>query len=89
MFGCLDADALISLPPPPPPPPAAFAIPCYMAALARGAPLPGGRALVADPQSQQMVQRSRSLTEKILLSVPDAHRSCVHTEVSEDAWVGP
>lgn len=52
-----------------------------MAAFARGAPLPEGSALVADPQAQEIVQRSRSLTEKILDSIEDTHRSCVHSEV--------
>ncbi|XP_040922992.1 colony stimulating factor 3 (granulocyte) a [Toxotes jaculatrix] len=51
-----------------------------MAAVARSAPLPEGSALVEDPQFQEMVRRSRSLTQKILLSIPDTHRSCIHTE---------
>nr|XP_040032984.1 colony stimulating factor 3 (granulocyte) a [Gasterosteus aculeatus aculeatus] len=57
-----------------------LAIPCYMAAFARGAPLPESSAQVADQQFQGVVQRSRSLTQKILLSIPDAHESCVHAE---------
>ncbi|XP_077958654.1 colony stimulating factor 3 (granulocyte) a [Gasterosteus aculeatus] len=57
-----------------------LAIPCYMAAFARGAPLPESSAQVADQQFQGAVQRSRSLTQKILLSIPDAHESCVHAE---------
>ncbi|XP_062234477.1 colony stimulating factor 3 (granulocyte) a [Platichthys flesus] len=51
-----------------------------MATLARSAPLPGGSALVEGPQFQKLVQQSCSLAHKILLSVPDAHRSCIHTE---------
>lgn len=52
-----------------------------MATGALGAPLPTGRStLVAGAQFQEVVQRSRSLTQKVLLSVPDAHRSCVRTE---------
>ncbi|XP_026206532.1 colony stimulating factor 3 (granulocyte) a isoform X1 [Anabas testudineus] len=57
-----------------------FAIPCYMATVARGAPLPDKRALVEGPQFQEIVQRSRSLTQKILLSIPDTHKSCIHTQ---------
>lgn len=53
-----------------------------MAAFARGAPLPESSAQVADQQFQGVVQRSRSLTQKILLSIPDAHESCVHAEVT-------
>ncbi|XP_022598757.1 uncharacterized protein LOC111220080 isoform X2 [Seriola dumerili] len=51
-----------------------------MATVARSAPLPEGSALVEDPQFQEMVQRSRGLVEKILLSIPDTHKSCIHTE---------
>ncbi|XP_071318402.1 colony stimulating factor 3 (granulocyte) a isoform X2 [Trachinotus anak] len=51
-----------------------------MAAAARCAPLPESSALVEDPLFQDMAQRSRSLVEKILLSIPDTHSSCVHTE---------
>ncbi|XP_074519540.1 colony stimulating factor 3 (granulocyte) a isoform X2 [Halichoeres trimaculatus] len=51
-----------------------------MASLSRSAPLPDGSALVADPRSQEIVQRSRGLIQKILLSIPDAHSSCIHTE---------
>lgn len=51
-----------------------------MASLSRSAPLPDGSTLVADPRSQEIVQRSRSLIQKILLSIPDAHNSCIHTE---------
>lgn len=60
---------------------AVFAIPCYMATFARGAPLPERSTLVEDPQSQEIVRRSRSLMQKILLSIPDTHKSCIHTEV--------
>lgn len=48
-----------------------------MASFARSAPLSDGSALVADPE---IVQRSRSLIQKILLSIPDAHESCIGTE---------
>ncbi|XP_070783762.1 colony stimulating factor 3 (granulocyte) a [Enoplosus armatus] len=51
-----------------------------MATSARSAPLPERSALVEDPQSQEIVQRSRSLIQKILLSIPDTHKSCIHTE---------
>ncbi|XP_028332602.1 uncharacterized protein LOC114481764 [Gouania willdenowi] len=54
-----------------------------MATAARSAPLPGptGTApLVEQPQFQEIVQRSRSLTQKILTSIPDTHTSCVHAE---------
>lgn len=54
-----------------------------MATLARSAPLPERSALVEDPRSQEIIQRSRSLIEKILLSIPDAHRSSVHSEVRQ------
>ncbi|KAM7381866.1 hypothetical protein PAMA_012630 [Pampus argenteus] len=42
------------------------------------APLP--ELLDKDPQFQQIVARSRSLTGKILLLIPETHKSCVHTE---------
>uniref|UniRef100_A0A3P8S5X2 Colony stimulating factor 3 (granulocyte) a n=1 Tax=Amphiprion percula TaxID=161767 RepID=A0A3P8S5X2_AMPPE len=51
-----------------------------MATFARSAPLPKNGALVEDPQFQEIVERSRSLTQKILLSIPDTHKSCIHTE---------
>ncbi|KAK2820205.1 hypothetical protein Q5P01_023164 [Channa striata] len=51
-----------------------------MAGLASGAPLPERSALVADPQFQEMGQRSRVLTQKILNSIPDTHKSCIHTQ---------
>ncbi|XP_034563981.1 colony stimulating factor 3 (granulocyte) a isoform X2 [Notolabrus celidotus] len=57
-----------------------FALSVYMASFARSAPLPDESTLVADPRSQEIVQRSRSLIQKILLSIPDAHKSCIHTE---------
>lgn len=64
---------------------AVFAFPYYMSDLVHSAPLPelqgGQSALVADPKFQEIVQRSRSLTEKILLSIPETHKSCIHTEV--------
>nr|XP_019938526.1 PREDICTED: uncharacterized protein LOC109626803 isoform X1 [Paralichthys olivaceus] len=58
-----------------------IAVPCLvMATLARSAPLPTWSPLVEEPQFQELVHRSRSLAHKILLSVPDAHSSCIHTE---------
>ncbi|KAM9336621.1 colony stimulating factor 3 (granulocyte) a [Symphorus nematophorus] len=58
-----------------------FAIHCYMATLVRSAPLtPGASTLVTDPQSQETIDRSRSLIQKILQSIPDTHKSCVRSE---------
>ncbi|XP_039643246.1 colony stimulating factor 3 (granulocyte) a isoform X1 [Perca fluviatilis] len=57
-----------------------FFIPCYMATFARSAPLPEGNILVEGAQFQEIVQRSRTLLQKILLSIPDTHKSCIHTE---------
>ncbi|XP_069547534.1 uncharacterized protein [Brachyistius frenatus] len=57
-----------------------FAIHCYMATSARSAPLPESSALVEDSQFQGFLLTSRSLTQKILLSIPETHRSCIHTE---------
>ncbi|XP_075313365.1 colony stimulating factor 3 (granulocyte) a [Odontesthes bonariensis] len=51
-----------------------------MASVVNSAPLPASSALVEDPQFQEILQRSRSLTQKILLSIPDTHKSCIHTE---------
>ncbi|XP_010734587.1 colony stimulating factor 3 (granulocyte) a isoform X2 [Larimichthys crocea] len=51
-----------------------------MATFARSAPLPGVGTLVADPQSQEIVESSRLLIQKILLSIPDTHKSCIHSE---------
>ncbi|XP_035514127.1 uncharacterized protein LOC118325522 [Morone saxatilis] len=51
-----------------------------MATVARSAPLPERNTLVEDPRAQEIVQRSRSLIEKILLSIPDTHKSCIHSE---------
>lgn len=51
-----------------------------MATFARSAPLPKNGALVEDPQFQDIVEKSRSLTKKILQSIPDTHKSCIHTE---------
>ncbi|KAM9715523.1 colony stimulating factor 3 (granulocyte) a [Menidia menidia] len=54
---------------------------CSMAAaVVRGAPLPGASALVEEPKFQELLQRVHSLTQKMLLSIPDTHRSCVQTE---------
>lgn len=52
-----------------------------MATVARSAPLLRRSALVEDPQFQGMVERSRSLVDRILVSIPDTHKSCIHTEV--------
>ncbi|KAF3704568.1 hypothetical protein EXN66_Car020257 [Channa argus] len=57
-----------------------FAIPCYMASLASGAPLPEEIALVGDPKFQDLVQKSRSITKKILDSIHDTHKSCISTQ---------
>ncbi|GAA6227925.1 uncharacterized protein LOC108875695 isoform X1 [Lates japonicus] len=57
-----------------------FAIPCYMASLVCSAPLPEGSTLVEDPQFQEILLMSRSLVQKILLSIPDTHKSCIYTE---------
>ncbi|KAF1374046.1 hypothetical protein PFLUV_G00245200 [Perca fluviatilis] len=51
-----------------------------MATFARSAPLPEGNILVEGAQFQEIVQRSRTLLQKILLSIPDTHKSCIHTE---------
>uniref|UniRef100_A0A665V0C2 Colony stimulating factor 3 (granulocyte) a n=1 Tax=Echeneis naucrates TaxID=173247 RepID=A0A665V0C2_ECHNA len=51
-----------------------------MATVARSAPRPERSALVEDPDFQEMVQRSRSLVERILLSIPSTHESCIHIE---------
>ncbi|XP_034070579.1 colony stimulating factor 3 (granulocyte) a [Gymnodraco acuticeps] len=52
-----------------------------MATLARSAPLqPEMGALVEGTQFQEIVLRSRSLIEKILLSIPDTHKECIHIE---------
>ncbi|XP_024862162.1 granulocyte colony-stimulating factor [Kryptolebias marmoratus] len=53
---------------------------CYMASTARSAPLPQPGPLVEDQHFQEILQRSRSLTQKILLSIPDTHKSCIHME---------
>lgn len=44
---------------------------------ARGAPLPEGSALVAEPQVQELVQRSLTLLEKIMQDIEVTHKSCV------------
>ncbi|XP_073346178.1 colony stimulating factor 3 (granulocyte) a [Pagrus major] len=59
---------------------AAFVLPCYMATLGLSAPLPGRGALVEDPQSQELVEMSRSLIEKILQAIPDTHASCITSQ---------
>uniref|UniRef100_UPI0037E8C112 colony stimulating factor 3 (granulocyte) a n=1 Tax=Semicossyphus pulcher TaxID=241346 RepID=UPI0037E8C112 len=67
------------------------AIPFYMAYVARSAPLPEESTLVAN--SSLEIQRSRSLIQKILRSIPDAHKSCINQETlklnsSENAYLG-
>ncbi|KAI9531750.1 hypothetical protein NQZ68_038143 [Dissostichus eleginoides] len=58
-----------------------FALHCSMATLARSAPLqPEMGTLVEEEQFQEIVLRSRSLIEKILLSIPDTHKECIHIE---------
>uniref|UniRef100_A0A3Q2CHK1 Uncharacterized protein n=1 Tax=Cyprinodon variegatus TaxID=28743 RepID=A0A3Q2CHK1_CYPVA len=49
-----------------------------MASTARSAPLTD--ALVAEPQFQEILRSSRSLTQRILESVEDTHKSCVHLQ---------
>ncbi|XP_067344132.1 colony stimulating factor 3 (granulocyte) a isoform X2 [Channa argus] len=51
-----------------------------MASLASGAPLPEEIALVGDPKFQDLVQKSRSITKKILDSIHDTHKSCISTQ---------
>ncbi|XP_054625280.1 uncharacterized protein LOC129177813 [Dunckerocampus dactyliophorus] len=55
-----------------------------MASIAGAVPLPelcaDNCALVDEEQFQALVRRGRSLTDKILLSIPDAHTSCIHIE---------
>uniref|UniRef100_A0A8C7YNG8 Uncharacterized protein n=1 Tax=Oryzias sinensis TaxID=183150 RepID=A0A8C7YNG8_9TELE len=51
-----------------------------MATTTRGAPIPEKSALVANPQFQEILKDSSSLTHKILQSIPGAHRSCVNVE---------
>ncbi|KAM8836057.1 colony stimulating factor 3 (granulocyte) a [Spinachia spinachia] len=57
-----------------------LAVPCLMAAFARAAPPPRSSAQPAEQRLQDGVRRSRSLMHKILISIPDAHASCVHAE---------
>ncbi|KAK5881030.1 hypothetical protein CesoFtcFv8_021881 [Champsocephalus esox] len=58
-----------------------FVLHCSMATLARSAPLQSEMgALVEGTQFQEIVLRSRSLIEKILLSIPDTHKECIHVE---------
>ncbi|XP_041830291.1 colony stimulating factor 3 (granulocyte) a isoform X2 [Melanotaenia boesemani] len=49
-----------------------------MATFAQSAPLSGSSTLVGDPVFQEDLQRSRSLTDKMLRSIPDTHKSCIH-----------
>ncbi|TWW81451.1 colony stimulating factor 3 (granulocyte) a [Takifugu flavidus] len=52
----------------------------YMAMLGCGAPVPGSSALVEDPQTQELVQTSRLLLQKVLMAIPETHRSSVQSE---------
>lgn len=52
-----------------------------MATSARSAPVPERSALVEDPHMQTIIQRSRSLIDKILLAIPETHNSCIVLEV--------
>ncbi|XP_037547000.1 granulocyte colony-stimulating factor-like [Nematolebias whitei] len=51
-----------------------------MASTALSAPLPQLGPLVEDLHFQEILHRSRSLTQKVLLSIPDTHKSCIHTQ---------
>ncbi|XP_078146949.1 colony stimulating factor 3 (granulocyte) a isoform X2 [Centroberyx gerrardi] len=61
-----------------------IAIHGYMASVVRSAPLPelpgANRTLVADPAFQEVLLRSLSLIQKVLLSISETHKSCIHTE---------
>nr|BAH56611.1 granulocyte colony stimulating factor 1 [Sebastes schlegelii]BAH90797.1 granulocyte colony-stimulating factor 2 [Sebastes schlegelii] len=58
-----------------------FAIPCLMATFARSAPpLPEWSTLVESQRFQDFRLMSDSLTQKILLSIPDTHKSCIQSE---------
>ncbi|KAK7919772.1 hypothetical protein WMY93_011056 [Mugilogobius chulae] len=52
-----------------------------MATMTHGAPLYGVTALVDQEQFQDLVQRSHSLIDKILLSIPDVHTSSIHLKM--------
>ncbi|XP_057682719.1 uncharacterized protein LOC130909833 [Corythoichthys intestinalis] len=69
----------------------------HMAKIVSAAPLPelcaDMCALVGGAQFQTLVRRSRSLTEKILIAIPDAHKTSVYAEMlkldsSENAQLG-
>ncbi|XP_061564868.1 colony stimulating factor 3 (granulocyte) a [Cololabis saira] len=51
-----------------------------MATVAFSAPLPESSALVEDSEFQDHVQRSRALIQKILQSIPNTHKACVHAK---------
>lgn len=55
---------------------------------ARGAPLPDRSALVAEPQWQQLVQQSLTLTEKILQGIEDTHKFYVIVKVCRTLLAG-
>lgn len=58
-----------------------FAVLYYMTDLVCAPELSDAQStLVASLQFQEIVQRSRSLTEKILLSIPETHKSCIDIE---------
>lgn len=60
-----------------------------MATFALSAPLPERSALVEGPEFQKIVQNCKQLTEKILLSIPETHKSCIKTEVRHTNAVLP
>lgn len=57
----------------------------YMAMLGCGAPVPGSSALVEDPQTQELVQTSRLLLQKVMMAIPETHRSSVQSEVRQES----
>ncbi|XP_067101327.1 colony stimulating factor 3 (granulocyte) a [Osmerus mordax] len=68
---------------------AVLAIQCYMATLALSAPLEGYSGetsmaetgvLVEDPQFYDIGQKSRALIDKVILAIPETHKSCIHAE---------
>nr|QBS13671.1 granulocyte colony stimulating factor 1 [Plecoglossus altivelis] len=68
---------------------AVLAIHCYMATSAFSAPLEGYSGdsfmaetgvLVEDPQFYDIGRKSRALIDKVILAVPETHKSCIHAE---------
>lgn len=67
-----------------------------MAASALCAPLEGysgdtsmaeNGVLVEDPQFYDIGQKSRALIDKVILAIPETHKSCIHAEVSDNVFV--